>query len=241
MLGGNIKPPYRALWEITWKCDLRCEHCLVEGGEAKNVELDTQEALDLADQIADLGVSVVSLTGGEPLLRKDWHEIAERVREKGMGLRFSSNGHLLDEDAVKELVKLGVESFCVSIDGAKETHDRLRHGPRNGNGLSSFDRVIAALERLRSTPILAAARTTVSKQNIDELPAIHAILKKHGVKRWVVQLAHHTGRLSKERAKSFCEPIDPSELPRVADFIVENAKDPILQPRAFNSIGYLLA
>ena len=239
MPSALLKPPNRALWEITWNCDLRCEHCLVEGGRSKNGELDTAEALRLVDQLAELGVAVVSLTGGEPLLRDDWPVLARAVRAKGMKLRFSSNGHLLDERVVQSLVELGVESFSVSLDGVKQTHDRLRHGPTGSSGNSSFDRVLRAVDLLSSTPIVVTVRTTVSKANIDELPQLHALLKTRGVNRWVIQLAHRTGRLRQTAANGLCEPIDPAQLPRVADFIVAHAADPVLQPRAFNSIGYL--
>lgn len=239
MQATSLRPPYRALWEITWKCDLRCEHCLVNGGDPEAAELDTSAALDLADQLADLGVKAVSLTGGEPLLRRDWRAIAARVREKDMRLRFSANGHLLNERLVDELVALETESFSVSIDGVKATHDRLRHGPAGANGPSSFDRVLAAIDLLRPTPIVVGVRTTIMKQNLAQLPQIHALLKERGVDRWVLQLAHRTGRLAPTRDGGLCEAIDPAQLPQVADFILANAADPRLQPRAFNSIGYL--
>jgi radical SAM protein with 4Fe4S-binding SPASM domain len=230
------RPPRRALWEITWRCDRRCSHCLVRGGAPKGSELNTREALDLVDQLADLVVPVVSLTGGEPFLRGDWREIAERTRARGMRLRFSTNGHLLDADTVRALVDLGTESVSVSLDGAKETHDRLRPGPV---GDSSFDLVLAALRRLRSTPINAGAITTVSRQNFAELPRVHAILKEHGVRRWLVQLAHRTGRLADRGTPGACDPIDPAQLHLVAEFITTNARDPVLAPRAAHNIGYL--
>ena len=236
--GVPIGSPRRALWEITWRCDRRCAHCLVRGGAPKNDEMNTREALDLADRLADLGVPVVSLTGGEPFLREDWREIANRVRMRGMRLRFSTNGHLLDAATVRDLVDLGTESVSVSVDGGKETHDRLRRGP-DGAGDSSFDRVLAALRRLRPTPINIGVITTVFQQNLDELPRIHAILKEHGVRRWLVQLAHRTGRLADADAAGVCDPLDPVQLPQVAEFIADRAGDPVLAPRAGHSIGYL--
>ena len=237
---AELRPPYRALWEITWRCDLRCDHCLVDGGVAVKDELDTGEALDLVDQIADLGVSVVSLTGGEPLLREDWREIASRVRERSMVLRFAANGHLVKGAVLDDLVELGVEAFAVSVDGLQATHDSMRHSA-SGRGRSSFERVIAALDRLRPTPIAAHVITSVTRRNLDELPAIHELLKDHGVEHWIVQLAHRTGRLASVDggAPDGPRPIRIAELPRVAEFIVERADDPVLQPAAFNSVGYL--
>jgi len=230
--------PERALWEITWRCDLRCEHCLVDGGVARPDELDTVEALNLVDQLADLGVAMVSLTGGEPLLREDWVEIAARIRARGMKLWFASNGHLLNNRTIATLRDLGPRCFTVSLDGCETTHNRLRHGPP-GTTASSFSQGVAAIERLRAAKIRRGVITTVSTQNLDELPVIHDLLKKLRVNRWVVQLAHRSGRLAANRSAGLCEPIDPSQLLRVAAFIVARADDAVLQPRAFNNIGYL--
>ncbi|MBW2277962.1 MAG: radical SAM protein [Deltaproteobacteria bacterium] len=236
----ELRPPNRALWEITWRCDLRCDHCLVDGGEPDKGELDTAEALDLVDQIAELGVPIVSLTGGEPLLRADWRQIAGRVRERAMILRFAANGHLVKGAVLDELVELGTEAFAVSVDGLQATHDAMRHGPR-GSERSSFERVIGALDRLRPTPIASHVITSVTRQNLDELPAIHELLKDHGVVHWIVQLAHRTGRLAAtgDDDSGGPEPIRLEDLPRVAAFIVEHSDDPLLQPAAFNSVGYL--
>jgi radical SAM protein with 4Fe4S-binding SPASM domain len=238
---ADLRPPRRALWEITWRCDLNCDHCLVNGGAAEKDELDTDEALDLVDQIADLGVPIVSLTGGEPLLRSDWRQIAGRVRERGMILRFAANGHLLKGAVLDDLVELGTEAFAVSVDGLKETHDAMRHS-KKGGGRSSFERVIAALDRLRPTPIAAHVITSVTRRNLEQLPAIHQLLKEHGVVHWIVQLAHRTGRMATaagEPEAAGPQPIRPEDLPRVAAFIIANSEDPQLQPAAFNSVGYL--
>jgi len=237
---STTPPPGRALWEITAKCDLRCDHCLVDGGPKREGELTTAEALDLVDQLAQLGVRAVTLTGGEPMLREDWPVLARRVRERGMILRFSANGHFLDDRANALLVELGCERFAVSVDGMEAAHDRVRHGPRGEGGRSSFRRVVAALERLRPTPILSNAITAVGRHNLGELPAIHELLKGLGVAEWMVQLAHRTGRL---RPPPGCEgaaqPLDPAQLPKLEAFLVGAARDPLLQPFVHNSIGYM--
>src|SRR5438105_15141290 len=64
--------PIYAVWEITLACDLACRHCGSRAGRERPDELTTAEALDLVDQIADLGVKEVTLIGGEAYLREDW-------------------------------------------------------------------------------------------------------------------------------------------------------------------------
>jgi radical SAM protein with 4Fe4S-binding SPASM domain len=234
---AKTPPPARALWEITARCDLCCDHCLVDGGAAREGELSTEEALDLVDQLAQLGVKAVTLTGGEPMLRDDWPLLARRVRERGMILRLSANGHHLDDRALALLVELGRELFA---DGLEATHDRVRHGPRGKEGRSSFHRVVAALERLRRTSILPNAITAVGVHNISELPAIHALLKDKGVGVWMVQLAHRTGRLRSPRpGEGAAAPLDLGQLLELEAFLVSGARDPLLQPVVHNSIGYM--
>lgn len=101
-------PPQRVVWEITWRCNLRCHHCLVRGGKANN-ELSTDQALNLADSLAQLDVGAVTLTGGEPLMRKDWPQIASRLADHKISLVLSSNGHLLRGRNLRLVVELGFE------------------------------------------------------------------------------------------------------------------------------------
>ncbi|MCZ7583976.1 MAG: radical SAM protein [Deltaproteobacteria bacterium] len=233
------RPPHRALWELTWRCDVRCEHCLVDGGEKRDNEMTTDECLRLADDIADLGISAVSLTGGEPFLRKDWFAVASRVRSHGMQLRFSSNGHLLDESIAGALVDLECESFS------------RQHRRRQGNERPAASRPVGKGEALDLRHDARRHRNPAPHAHHHHRAHVRLETKsprtarnsrgaeKAGVHRWVIQLSHPTGRLTKDSASGLCEPIDPEQLPIVADFITRHANDPMLQPRAFNSVGYM--
>ena len=238
-------PPRRVLWEITAHCNLRCAHCLVDagGGNAAR-ELSTDEALALVDDLAELGPTAVSLTGGEPLLRKDWFQIAEKIRARGMGLRMSSNGHLLTESMVESLKALKLELFTLSIEGDEVIHNRLRPYALGNATKNSFQDVLQAIRLLNRHGIETHVITSVSQENLGELPRIHQLLKQFDIARWILQLVHPTGRAahstpSRRHMENACTPILPQQLPAVADFIVTHADDPVLQPTAFNSIGYL--
>jgi radical SAM protein with 4Fe4S-binding SPASM domain len=220
------------VWEITWRCDLRCPHCLVSGGPPGQHELSPREALGVVSQLAELGTRVVTLTGGEPLLRGDWARLSSAVVEAGMTARLSTNGHRVDDGVVARLVDLGVEAVIVSLDGLQATHDRLRAPGR----ASSFDRVVACLDRVAATPIRPSVITTVSRGNLAELPALHDLLKRHRVRTWQVQLAWRQGR-----ASSGFDVLRPDELPRLADFLRGAAADEVLPPRVHNSIGWMSA
>ncbi len=229
-----IEPvPRRGVWEITWRCDLRCEHCLVDAGPPAKDELDTARALELVDELAELGTRFVTLTGGEPLVRRDWRQIARRVHERSMTLRLSTNGHRVDAEVLAFLEELDCEVLVVSVDGLGCQHEQVRRGttPRSRR---SLPRVLRALDLLRGSPIRSSVITSVTALNLEQLPDIHALLKEHGVQEWQVQLAHRTGR---GRAAPFLMP--PQSLPRLIELLVGMVDDPVLPPKVHNSIGYL--
>ena len=75
--------PRFCVWEITLRCNAACIHCGSSAGSPRPAELDSREALELCDDMAVLGVERVTLSGGEPLLRADWPDIAGRLRQWG--------------------------------------------------------------------------------------------------------------------------------------------------------------
>ncbi len=240
------RPPDRAIFELTYRCDLRCAHCLVDGGGGAGAhgageELSPEQALDAVDQLAELGLRVVTVTGGEPLLRRDWFAVASRIREQGMVFRLSTNGHLVDDGVLSQLEAIDTQRVVVSVDGTRAVHDRVRTGLGRRGRDSSFDLVMACLDRLRGSPIVASVITAVTRLNLDELDAIHGLLKERGVQRWTVQLAHATGRLRTEAGGQGAEDLllAPAQLEELASFLERAAGDPDLPPIVFNSIGYL--
>src|SRR5271156_1407812 len=120
--------PIYAVWEITLACDLACRHCGSRAGHGRPDELTTAEALDLVDQMADLGVKEVNLIGGEAYLRPDWLDIIRKVRARGMICSTTSGGRGLTAEKVAQAKAAGLMGASISIDGDEETHDRLRGG-----------------------------------------------------------------------------------------------------------------
>src|SRR5580700_10409500 len=94
--------PIYAVWEVTLACDLACRHCGSRAGHGRPDELTTAEALDLVDQMADLGVKEVTLIGGEAYLRADWLEIIRKIRARGMICSTTSGGRGLTAERVAE-------------------------------------------------------------------------------------------------------------------------------------------
>ena len=118
--------PVYAVWEITLACDLACRHCGSRAGHARPDELTTGEALDLVAQMAELGVSEVTLIGGEAYLRDDWLDIVRAIRERGMQCTMTTGGRGLTGELARAAKAAGIQSASVSVDGLPATHDRVR-------------------------------------------------------------------------------------------------------------------
>jgi radical SAM protein with 4Fe4S-binding SPASM domain len=185
--------PRHVIWEITAACNLRCVHCEGNSGARRPDELTAEEALGLCDDLAAAGAKLCNVTGGEPLLRRDWEAICARLAGHGIDVTLVTNGTLLDDDAIRRARAAGVRRVALSLDGRRETHDRIRPAPAVRG--SNFDRVMTALDRLRAAELEAAAITHFNRWNLDEAEAIHGLLRGKGVRAWQVQLGLPLGRL----------------------------------------------
>ena len=192
MLKRNYTPR-STLLELTLRCNMNCSHCgSIAGGKRKN-ELSTEQWLDVCDQLSNMGCKLVTLLGGEPLLRKDWYIIAERVKLLDMKLTIISNGYLINDDIINQFKKLNPYTIGISLDGASaETHDCIRR--KKG----SFSKSVEVLQKLKEAGIATTVITTVSKTNIRDLPSIKNMLVNRGI-AWQIQVAVPIGRFPKEQ------------------------------------------
>lgn len=177
-----MNPPTNAVWEITNACNMKCIHCYSEGSNDRNAsELTTDQALALCDSLAELGLTNITLSGGELFLRKDWHLIAERLVQKGIQTNVISNGWFINAGLIQQAEKAGIKSICISLDGLKRTHDYIR-------AKGSFKRVLAALKTMNDYNMPVMIRTTVNTLNLKELPRLKKILYDYNVNRWQFRL-----------------------------------------------------
>lgn len=119
-----------AHWSITGKCNYRCKHCYMSAPDAKLGELSHDTIMDIIRQLAECGIMSVSLTGGEPLVRKDFLEIVDALLENEITIsQIYSNGWLVTDELLDELEKRGIHpEFNMSYDG-EGWHDWLRGIP----------------------------------------------------------------------------------------------------------------
>ena len=194
------KPLY-CVWEITLKCDLGCRHCGSRAGAERNVELSTEECLDVVRQLEDLGIREVTLIGGEAYLREDWDQIAAEITRRGMACTMTTGGRALGEDRLLRAIDAGITSISVSIDGLSRTHELQRGAP------NSWEDAMKSCERIAASPIRLTTNTQVNRMSLPEIPALAQMLVDTGSQAWQIQITVPMGR-GADRPQMLLQPYD---------------------------------
>lgn len=226
--------PRNCVWEITNGCNLRCVHCECEAGVRHPHELTTAEALDLCDQLVELGCEKVNLSGGEPLLRADWSLLAARLKARDVEINLITNGLLLDEDVADLCVELAVDWVSVSIDGLMPTHDSIRRYPGAKPGASPFRCAYEALALVRSKGLKASVVTHINGRNLNELEELYRLLCLIPIQGWQLQLGSPQGRML-ETEEGYL--VAPSLLPGIAALVGRHRHGPV-EIVCTDDIGY---
>ena len=122
---GPPKPV--VVWNCTRQCNLTCLHCYASAGTHKSPEeMDSEAGKQFLRDLAEFGVPVSLFSGGEPLLRRDFFELADYARRQGLRICSSTNGTLITEEAADRLGDLGFAEVGISLDGVGSNNDRFR-------------------------------------------------------------------------------------------------------------------
>ncbi len=184
----RLAAPFLVVWNYTNACNMRCRHCYQRAAKPAPDELSTEESLKLVDRLYEAGVVSVAFSGGEPLMRSDFFEVARHAANKGMYVSLATNGTMVNEETTEKLMASGVEYVEVSLDGATpRTHNSFR-------GFPCFEKTVEGIKRLVKSGLYTCVATTVTKQNLHEIPDIVELAKTLGVRRVIVFNFVPTGR-----------------------------------------------
>jgi MoaA/NifB/PqqE/SkfB family radical SAM enzyme len=218
---------------VTDRCNLRCRMCGVcerELRDGRSNELTTEQWCGVIASAADkLGTFMISISGGEALLRPDLFEIISAATDRGLGVHLCTNGSLLTDDKVDALRDTGVSLVSVSIDGPDSaTHDFLR-----GNG--SFEGALRGLRllRTRAPEIVVGINFLMAPHNYKSVPAMVAFAEQEGVKQ--LKFAPlHTNLLHRFKAPEDFEDLvfKPELLPEV-ERVLDETRRACLQQKLF--------
>jgi mycofactocin radical SAM maturase len=182
-LKGGLDAPICLTWELTYACNLACVHCLSSSGQRDPRELTTAEARRVIDELHDLQVFYVNIGGGEPMVRRDFFELVSYAVDRGVGVKFSTNGAFIDADKAARLAALDYLDIQISIDGADEaTNDAVR-------GAGSFAMAHRAMGHLAAAgfgPFKISV--VVTRHNVDQLDAFKALADGYGAQLRVTRL-----------------------------------------------------
>ncbi len=156
--------PRIIFWELTKRCNLSCAYCRVLKGSFGS-ELNTGEALELVGDIKkEFGNTLLILSGGEPLLRKDIFEILASAFSLGLKTALATNGTLLGEGEAIKLKELGVRRVSISLDSIEEEHHDASRGIKG-----SFKKALKSCAILRRHNIPFQINFTITKANKDQI------------------------------------------------------------------------
>ncbi len=175
----SLSAPFLVVWDFTHKCNLSCKHCYSESGRVREAELTTAEAKAVVDQLADAGITALAFSGGEPLTRKDFFEVARHAADRGLYVSLATNGTLLTKENVGKLKEAKVNYVDISIDGAtSKTHDDFRGVP------GAFDKAMIGLKNCVEADLCVCIATTATKNNLAEMPEIIDFAEQIGAERF---------------------------------------------------------
>jgi PqqA peptide cyclase len=165
------KGPVYAHYGITHRCNLKCRMCSLWGTGDKSLELDLTGIKKMAAAFRDMGVQVVSIGGGEPLLRQDLPQAVAAFSKMGISVRVLSNGVGVDRKRLQDVIDAGCVNFSVSLDSLDaEQQDSI------AGQAGAFAQVMEMLDFL--SPILkrrgglGILNTVVSGANFESLGEI---------------------------------------------------------------------
>lgn len=230
--------PIAMTFAVTYDCPCHCVHCSAgHHYRADQFPLSTAEAKKVIDESQELGVTVIAFTGGEPLLRRDIHELVAHVdQRKAMPIMFT-NGLLLTDENVDRLAEAGLYTLFVSIDSPiAEEHDRLRGMP----GL--FDTAVAGLKRMKEKGVFVGISSYATRSGTEKgmYRRIYALAQELGVHDVILFDAVPTGKLLRDES----ELLTPQQREQIMEFseavFRESAMPPFCSQSWQNSVeGYL--
>ena len=159
--------------DITYRCNERCEHCYLE--HSGDNELTTAEIRGFLKQFADAGTFFLTISGGEPLLRRDCFEIIEFARELKFNVKLKTNAVLIREKQARRLREVGVEQVQVSIYSHKpEVHDAITKLP------GSLSRSLEGIRLMRAAGLKVTLANVLMKSNSRDFAGVQALASETG-------------------------------------------------------------
>jgi len=177
------------IWNLIRRCNLTCMHCYSISADVNFPgELDTAEVMRVMEDLKAFGVPALILSGGEPLLRKDILQIAERAKAMGFYTALSTNGTLIDPPLAQRIHDTGFDYVGISLDGLGATHDKFRRKA------GAYAASLAALRLCRDLGVKVGVRFTLTQDNAADLPGLLDLVEDERIDRFYLSHLNYAGR-----------------------------------------------
>src|SRR4030042_3524949 len=177
-------------WELTRLCNLFCPPGGAPPAQGPSAgDLTTSQCYRVIDQIVQLGKPILILSGGEPLLRQDFFDIASYASEKGLRLALGTNGTIIDSNMASRLKEVAISRVGVSLDFP---HPELQDRFRGSNG--AFDAALRGIACAREAGLSIQINSTITKQNAPYLDDLLSLALETGAAAFHPFLLVPTGR-----------------------------------------------
>ena len=204
------------VWNSTKTCNLKCRHCYMNSDAQKyEGELTTEEAKRFIDDLAEFNVQVLLFSGGEPLMRKDFFELAEYAAAKGIRPTLSTNGTLITREVAERIKKIGVGYVGISLDGLQEVNDKFRG--KEG----AFQAAMEGIQNCVAVGQRVGLRFTINHHNIQELDRIFDFIEEKGINRVCFYHLVYSGRGN----AMMDEDVTPEQSRMAMDTIIRRTRD----------------
>jgi radical SAM protein with 4Fe4S-binding SPASM domain len=205
--------PLRMDLALTFKCQNDCVHCYA-GGPHETPELNTTQWKEVIDRLSQIGIFILTFTGGEPTLREDLPELLQYAQNKGMVTGLITNGRKLkDKEYVKTLEKAGLDFVQVTLESHKpKIHDLITAAK------GSWKETVTGIKNAAQSQIYVTTNTTLSKYNAPEFLKTIDYIKELDVAAFGCNSLIYSGKATGV-SQEFALPIETLEelLPKIRD------------------------
>ena len=210
------------IWNLIRRCNLTCKHCYATSADIDfDGELSTAEIFDVMDDLKSFGVSVLILSGGEPMMHPDIFPIAARAKSMGFYVGLSTNGTLINDHNIAHLAELDLDYVGVSLDGLEATHDRFRR--RTG----AFREALAGIRSCLQYDIKVGLRFTLTADNEADLTGLLSLMRCEGIDKFYLSHLNYAGRGNKNRMSDARHVMTRKSM----DLLIEHCLEDILAAR----------
>ncbi len=179
------------VWNSTRTCNLKCIHCYMNSENKKYAgELTTAEAKKFIDDLAEFKVPVLLFSGGEPLVRSDFFDLARYTVDKGIRATISTNGTLIDKSIASMIKKIGIGYVGISLDGIGENNDRFRQSP------GAFEAALRGVRHCLDIGQRVGLRFTINRHTYKDLNNILDLVGEENIPRVCFYHLVYSGRAS---------------------------------------------